>query len=134
MNLCLRSIFQTREPGDPIGPSGGFGNAEGGQRTSDEGKADVNADGRSDDFVLPTTRTNKAATAVAESVEERKSPKGSITACRRCSRLRAGPNITRNDPMIATGNAISIARSSDLTEEPYELNAHVRICAGGGQQ
>ncbi len=54
MNLCMRSIFQTREPGDPTGPSGCFGNAEGGQRTSDEGKADVNADGRSDDFVVPT--------------------------------------------------------------------------------
>jgi hypothetical protein len=38
----------------------------------------MNADGKSDDFVVPSTRVNQAATAVAESVEERKSPKGSI--------------------------------------------------------
>jgi hypothetical protein len=43
-----------------------------------EGKADMNADGKSDDFVVPPTRANKAATAVAESVEERRSPKGSV--------------------------------------------------------
>ncbi len=36
------------------------------------------ADGKSDDFVVLSTRANKAATAVAESVEERESPKGSI--------------------------------------------------------
>ena len=37
----------------------------------------MNADGKSDDFVLPAKRTNKAETSVAEFVEERKSPKGS---------------------------------------------------------
>ena len=40
----------------------------------------MNADGKSDGFVVPSTRANKAATAVAESVEERESPKGSIVA------------------------------------------------------
>ena len=44
-----------------------------------DGTADMNADGKSDDFVVPLTRTNKAATAVAEPAEERKSPKGSVT-------------------------------------------------------
>jgi hypothetical protein len=43
-----------------------------------EGTANMNAGGKSDDFVVPSTRANKAATAVAESAEERKSPKGSV--------------------------------------------------------
>ena len=38
----------------------------------------MNADGKSDDFVVLTTWTNKAAAAVAEPAEERKSPKGSV--------------------------------------------------------
>jgi len=42
-----------------------------------EGTANMYAGGKSDDFVVPSTRANKAATAVAESVEERRSPKGS---------------------------------------------------------
>ena len=33
---------------------------------------------KSDDFIVPPTRANKAATAVAESVEERRSSKGSV--------------------------------------------------------
>ena len=37
----------------------------------------MNADGKSDDFVVLTTQANKTATVVAESVEERRSPKGS---------------------------------------------------------
>ena len=43
-----------------------------------EGTANMYAGGKSDDFVVPSTRANKAAAAVAESVEERKSPKGSV--------------------------------------------------------
>ncbi len=42
-----------------------------------EGTANMYADGKSDDFIVPSTRANKAATAVAESVEERRSPKRS---------------------------------------------------------
>jgi len=37
----------------------------------------MNADGKSDDFVLPATQANKAGTPVAEFVEERRSPNGS---------------------------------------------------------
>ncbi len=44
------------------------------------GTADMNTDGKSDDFIVLSTRMNKAATAVSESVEERKSPKGSETS------------------------------------------------------
>ena len=43
-----------------------------------EGTANMYAGGKSDDFVVPSTRANKAAAAVAESVEERRSPKGSV--------------------------------------------------------
>ena len=43
-----------------------------------EGTANMYAGGKSDDFVVLSTRANKAAAAVAESVEERESPKGSI--------------------------------------------------------
>ena len=43
-----------------------------------EGTANMYAGGKSDDFVVLSTRANKAATAVAESVEERRSPKGSV--------------------------------------------------------
>ena len=43
-----------------------------------EGTANMYAGGKSDDFVVPSTRANKTATAVAESVEERRSPKGSV--------------------------------------------------------
>ena len=32
-NLCMRGKFQTREPGDPTGPSHRHGDDEGGQRT-----------------------------------------------------------------------------------------------------
>ena len=41
------------------------------------GTAGMHAMGKSDDFVVPTKRTNKAAAAAAESVEERRSPQGS---------------------------------------------------------
>ena len=38
----------------------------------------MNAFGKSDDFVVLSTQVNKAATAVAESVKGRRSPKGSL--------------------------------------------------------
>jgi len=53
-----------------VGPRGRSANLS-------EGTADTDADGKSDGFVVPTKRTNKAATAVAESVEGRRPPKGS---------------------------------------------------------
>jgi hypothetical protein len=34
LNLCMRGKFQTREPGDPTGSSGCFGDREDGQRTA----------------------------------------------------------------------------------------------------
>jgi len=44
-----------------------------------EGATDRNADGKSDDFTLPTTRANKAEASVTEFVKGRRSPKGSVT-------------------------------------------------------
>ncbi len=43
-----------------------------------EGTANMYADGKSDGSIIPSLRANKAATAVAESVEERESPKGTV--------------------------------------------------------
>ncbi len=43
-----------------------------------EGTANMYADGKSDGSIVPSTRANKTATAVAESVEERESPKGTV--------------------------------------------------------
>jgi hypothetical protein len=76
-NLCMRghSKRENREiPSAPVVDSSNAGRSA----NLSEGKADMNADGKSDDFVVPSTQANKAATAVAESVEERKSPKGSV--------------------------------------------------------
>jgi len=43
-----------------------------------EGNVGMNAFGKSDNFVVLSMQVNKAATAVAESVEGRRSPKGSL--------------------------------------------------------
>ena len=68
--------LQTREPGDPIGFQ--RVSAEGGEKlerseNTTGGTADMNANRKSDGFVVPTTPTNKdAAEASAEPVEERR--------------------------------------------------------------
>jgi hypothetical protein len=49
-----------------------------GCRGSADKATDMNADGKSDDFILLTTQANKAGTLVAEITEGRKSPKGSV--------------------------------------------------------
>ncbi len=61
----------------PSVPRVALGRPRGRSENLSEGTAGMNADGKSDDFVVPTKRANKAATAVAEPVEERRSPKGS---------------------------------------------------------
>ena len=67
----MPETFQLREPGDPIR----F------ERSANltEGAADMNANGKSDDFIVPTKRANKAEASVTEFVEGRKSPNGSVT-------------------------------------------------------
>jgi|GEM_PF-1826668 len=85
-----------------------------------EGNADMNADGKSDDFVVPSTRANKTATAAAESVEERKSPKGRVVELPSMYRTlrRISHHLERRDDHDRY--PCSAARSFDLTEEPYE--------------
>ena len=65
-----------------------------------DGNADMNAHRKSDGPIVPAKRANKAGTPVAESVEERGSPKGNAArhllapdtepgyAKHRCERLR----------------------------------------------
>ena len=72
MNLCMRghSKRENREiPSVPRSCRGRLANLS-------EGTANMYADGKSDDSIVLSTRANKAATAVAEFVEERESPKG----------------------------------------------------------
>ena len=93
----------------------------------------MNAVGKSDDFVVLSTQVNKAATAGAESVEGRKSPKGSFAELspmlRTQRRIEHQIGVARQSRLVA-----ECPRSFDLTEEPYDVVRHVRICAGGGQQ
>jgi hypothetical protein len=67
----------------------------------------MNADGNSDDFVVPSTRTNKTATAVAESAEERKSPKGSVIELSSTLRTQSRIKHHRNGTITTTGNDVS---------------------------
>jgi hypothetical protein len=71
----MPETFQAREPGDPIGFQ--FWLERSVNLTEDT--TDMNTDGKSDDFIVPTKRANKAEASVAEFVEGRKSPKGSVT-------------------------------------------------------
>ncbi|HQX50890.1 MAG TPA: hypothetical protein PLR25_13335 [Planctomycetaceae bacterium] len=75
-----------------------------------------------------------AATAAAESVEERKSPKGRVVELPSMYRTlrRILHHLEWHDGHDRY--RCSATRSFDLTEEPYEGILHVRICAGGGWQ
>ena len=59
-----------------------------------EGTAGMHTAGKSDDFIVPTTRANKAATAAAESAEERESPKGTVAHRHGRPGHRAGQGVT----------------------------------------
>ena len=89
------------------------GNLQGRSANLSEGTADMNADGKSDDFVVLSTRTNKAATAVAESVEERKSPKGSVVEL--SSTYRTPSRITRHKNGTTTTTGSDVQHRDRLT-------------------
>ena len=77
--LGMRQTFQAREPGDPIGfrtaTVACHGRAERSENVTD-GNAEMNADRKSDEFIVPATSANNdAAEASAESIEERGSTK-----------------------------------------------------------
>ncbi len=73
-----------------------------------EGTMGTHADRKSDGFIVLSTLANKAAAAVAESVEERKSPKGSIvdllrpfrTQRRAWRHLRSKTITTGSEPLV----------------------------------
>ena len=75
--LCMRGNSRRENRELPSAP--GFDSSNAGRSANlSEGKADMHADGKSDDVVVPSTQANKTVTAVAESVEERTSPQGSV--------------------------------------------------------
>ena len=84
-NLSMRGHFKRENREIPLVPFCGRWPEEGRSENLSEGTADMNADGKSDDFVVLSTRANKTATAVAESAEERKSPNGSVIELSRMS-------------------------------------------------
>ena len=64
-------------------------------------------DGKSDDFVVLSTRVNKAAAAVAESVEERESPKGRIVVLSWTFRAQNRTSRQLHGTAITTGSETS---------------------------
>jgi len=79
-NLCMRghSKRENREIPSASGAKPLSGSLPERPTNLSEGNVGMNAFGKSDDFVVLSTQVNKAATAVAESVEGRRSPKGSF--------------------------------------------------------
>ena len=66
----------------------------------------MNADGKSDDFIVPAKRGNKTGTPAADLAEERESPKGSVielsSMFRTLSRFSASIGATRSPRQVAT--------------------------------
>ena len=93
----------------------------------------MNANRKSDEFVLPTTSANKDATeASAESTEERDSAKRNTrqavlprTLSRNERKSRGLPGV--REAALHMENVFVL----DSRQEPYEVILHVRICAGG---
>ncbi len=79
-NLCMRgdSKRENREIPSASGAKPLCGSLLERPTNLSEGNVGMNAFGKSDDFVVLSTQVNNAATAVAESVEGRRSPKGSF--------------------------------------------------------
>ena len=79
-NLCMRghSKRENREIPSASGAKPLCGSLLERPTNLSEGNVGMNAVGKSDDFVVLSTQVHKAATAVAESVEGRRSPKGSL--------------------------------------------------------
>jgi hypothetical protein len=100
----MPETFQVREPGDPIS----FQHVVL-KRSANltEGTADMNADGKSDDFVLPATQANKAETSAAEFVEGRRSPKGSVIEWSSMFRTLSRIQHQWSDTVTTTGIALA---------------------------
>jgi hypothetical protein len=70
----------------------------------------MNADGKSDDFVLPTTQANKARALVAEFAEGRRSPKGSVNELSSMFRTPSRIQHQWSDTLATTGSALARER------------------------
>ncbi len=104
--------------------------AERSENVSD-GNADMNANRKSDDSIVPAKRANKTRTLAAELAKERGSPKGN-TNQKALPRTQShhGESIGWN--VYGKYGECEFTRPSYPREEPYEVVPHVRICAGGG--
>ena len=93
----------------------------------------MNANRKSDEFVLPTTWANKGVTkAHAEPTEERDSAKRNIKQIALPRTLSRNQRKSRGllgvrEAALHTENVFA----PDSRQEPYEVMLHVRICAGG---
>ena len=96
-----------------------------------DGNADVYADGKSDDSIVPAKRVNKTRTLAAELVEERGSPKGN-TNQKALPRTQRHNGESNGWSVYGKYGECEFTRPSYPREEPYEVVLHVRICAGGG--
>jgi len=76
-NLSMQGNFK-RENRETVGTSQGTIALWERSANASGGTADMRVNGESDGSIVPTKRANKAGTPVAELVEERESPKGSI--------------------------------------------------------
>ena len=93
----------------------------------------MNANRKSDEFVLPTTSANKGATeASAELIEERNSAKRNTKQATLPRTLSRNERKSRGlfgvrESVLHTENVFAL----DSRQEPYEVILHVRICARG---
>lgn len=79
LHLCMRGNPKRENREIPSVPRLGLDRVRGRSANLSEGTAEMNVDGKSNDFAVLATRANKTATAAGDSVEGRKSPKGSIS-------------------------------------------------------
>ena len=98
-----------------------------------DGNADMNANRKSDDSIVPAKWANKTRTLVAELVEERGSPKGN-TNQKALPRTQCHNGRSIGWTVYGKYSECEFTRPSYPREEPYEIMLHVRICAGSGPQ
>ena len=87
------------------------GNLQGRSANLSEGTADMNADGKSDDFVVPSTRTNKAAPQWRSLSRKGSHRREVLSNCRRRTGLRAGSRVTstaRQPRLVAMYNIVIV--------------------------
>jgi len=79
LNLCVRGNPKRENREILTVPRRGLDRVHGRSANYSDGTAEMNIDGKSDDFIALATRANKTATAAAESAEGSEPPKRSIS-------------------------------------------------------